>query len=309
MVSVPGPQPPRRLVLAQQRQAPEWLAGLPALAAEMLRRWGLTAEAVAEPGGRTSMTLLVRRGDDGSPAALKLCAPQSPAALEDAALRRWDGLAAVRSLRCAPEEGALLLERLRGEISLRSLPDAKAMLEAVSTVRRLWVDPGGEHPFPTVAERTGAQAAAMRAAAVAEPGIAPLVEEALAARERMLGPAAAPGEGREHLLLHGDFRQGAVLASDGGRAPWLAVGPEPVVGERAYDLARLVRDRLHDLMASAGAAAQTRRRVTRLSAAVEVDPERLRDWSVFRAVESAVRNAAAGHRADAESLLEFATWL
>ncbi|WP_165988957.1 aminoglycoside phosphotransferase family protein [Streptomyces sp. YIM 98790] len=308
MASVLHLEPPRRLVLAQRPHAPGWLAALPSLAAEMLDRWGLTAEAVAEPGGRTSMTVLVRDAADGSPAALKLCAPQAPAALEDAALRRWDGLAAVRSLRCAPERGALLLERLRGEVSLRSLPEAKAMLEAVSTVRRLWVDPGADHPFPSVAERTGGQAAAMRAAAEADPAIAPMVDEALAARERLLAAPAAGGAG-ERLLLHGDFRQGAVLAADGGRAPWLAVGPEPVVGEPAYDLARLVRDRLHDVMASAGAAAQTRRRVAKLSSAVEVDPDRLRDWSVFRAVESAVRNAAAGSRADAESLLEFATWL
>jgi streptomycin 6-kinase len=299
MAATVSPLPPQRLARAQGADAGEWLARLPALVDELLGRWELTAERIVAPGGRSSVTALVRRAD-GGPATLKLCAPDAPAGPEEAALRRWNGLGAVRVLRAAAGDGALLLERLHPETSLRSLPDAKATLEAVSTVRRLWVDPGVGHPFPGVAERTGGQAELMRAAA-GDAG--PLVDEALALREGLVADAG------EALLLHGDFRQGSVLASDAERAPWLAVGPEPVVGERAYDLARLVRDRLHDLMASPGAAAITRRRVARLADSVDTDRERLRAWTLFRAVESGVRNLAAGRRTDGEMLLEFASWV
>jgi streptomycin 6-kinase len=297
--------PPRRLVRAQGEAAGDWLAALPGLVTELLARWELTPERVVEPGGRSSLTVLVRAADGGR-AALKLC-PPGAAALEDAALRRWDGRGAVRSLRCAPEAGALLLERLHAETSLRSLPEAKAVLEAVETAHRLWVEPGEGHSFPTVEELTAGQAAALRAEGPAKAAAEafPLVEEALSLRASLVA-----GEGRpEALLLHGDFRQGAVLASDAPRAAWLAVGPEPVVGERAFDLARLVRDRLHDLVASPGAAAMTRRRVTRLAGMAEVDAERLRAWAFFRAVTSGVRNLAAGRRAEGEMLLEFASWL
>jgi streptomycin 6-kinase len=303
MASALRVEPPQRLVRAQGTAGGDWLAALPELVGEMLRRWELTAERVVEPGGRSSMTVLVRCAD-GERAALKLCPPGS-AALEDAALRRWDGWGAVRSLRCAPEAGALLLERLHGETSLRSLPEAKAILEAVEAAHRLWVEPGAAHRFPTVGERTGEQAALMRSAG--PPEALPLIEEALSLREGLL--SEGPEGGAERLLLHGDFRQGTVLASDAERAPWLAVGPEPVVGERAYDLARLARDRLHDLAASTGATAVTRRRVARLAESVDVDPERLRAWSLFRAVESGVRYLASGRRTDGEMLLEFATWL
>ncbi len=55
-----------------------------------------------------------------------------------------------------------------------------------------------------------------------------LAAAALAAREELVAGEA------ETVLLHGNFRQGKVLGGD--RAPWLAVGPEPLVGERAYDL-------------------------------------------------------------------------
>jgi streptomycin 6-kinase len=169
------------------------------------------------------------------------------------------------------------------------------------------VEPGGGYRFPTVEERTGEQAALMRAAG--PPEALPLIEEALSLREGLLREGPEGEGGPERLLLHGDFRQGAVLASDAERAPWLAVGPEPVIGERAYDLARLARDRLHDLVASPGATAVTRRRVARLAESVDVDPERLRAWSLFRAVESGVRNLASGRRTDGEMLLEFASWL
>ncbi len=95
----------------------------------------------------------------------------------------------------------------------------------------------------------------------------------------------------------------------GDRAPWLAVGPDPLVGERAYDLARLVRDRLEDQMASSAGAAGARRRVNKLADSLEVDRDRLRGWTLFRAVESGTRALAAGRRRDAELLLEFAAWL
>lgn len=290
--------------------AEDWIAGLPGLLERVLHRWDLTAERIVSPGGRDSLVTLVRQ-PDGSPAVLKLLAPvvvpaRTRAVWESAALERWNGWGAVRLLRSAPEEGALLLERLHGEMSLRSLPEAKAMLEAVSAMRRLWVAPGpelreGERILETVAEHTAVEAAFLRAAAPAE--VAPLRDEALELREALLA------EPPEEDLLHGDFRQGAVLAADDERARWLAVGPDPLLGERAYDLARLVRDRLHDLVASPGAGAATRRRLHKLADSLEVDRERLRGWALYRAVESGVRHMASGRREDGETLLEFAGWL
>ncbi len=198
-------------------------------------------------------------------------------------------------------EGVLLLERLHPDVSVRTLPEAKALLEAAGTLRRLWVDPPEGHVFETVAERTGRQAKAMRAGADAAPEVALLVDAALSAREELLDSPP------EHRLLHGTFRQSKVLSGD--RMPWLAVGPDPVVGEHAFDLARLVRDRVEDLIAQPSGATTTRRRVRRLAESLEVDRDRLRGWTLFRAVESGVRARRVGRERDAELLLEFASWL
>ncbi|CAL9576880.1 aminoglycoside phosphotransferase family protein [Streptomyces sp. enrichment culture] len=295
-------EPPRRLLRALGESAPDgddWLEKLPATLQEAVALHELTVERVQVPGGRSSLVVLVRRAD-GTPAVLKLAPPRARPESERAALAHWGGRGAVQLL-AGGAQGALLLERLHPDVSVRSLPEAKALLEAAGTLRRLWVQPPEGHVFETVAERTGRQARAMRASADTDAELVPLVDAALAVREELL--ADAP----EHRLLHGTFRQSKVLA--GERMPWLAVGPDPVVGECAFDLARLVRDRVEDLIAQPSGAATTRRRVKRLAESLDVDQERLRGWTLFRAVESGVRARRVGRPQDAELLLEFASWL
>ncbi|MFH8364288.1 aminoglycoside phosphotransferase family protein [Streptomyces anulatus] len=303
-----GCEPPQRLVRALGEMygdaaAADWLDALPALTEQALTAGdGLTVERVAAPGGRSSLVVLVRRAD-GTPAALKIAPPVAGPGLERAALEHWNGWGAVKPLD-APEldaSGALLLERLHHEVSLRSLPEAKALLEAAGTLRRLWVEPPTGHAFESVAGRTDRQSAGMRAAAEADPELAPLVDAALSARAELV--EGSP----ELLLLHGNFRQSKVLS--GERAPWLTVGPEPLVGERAYDLARLVRDRVEDLIASPGGPVTARRRVKRLAESLEVEQARLHGWTLFRAVESGTRALAEGRRQMGEINLEFAGWL
>ncbi|GAA2517324.1 aminoglycoside phosphotransferase family protein [Streptomyces gobitricini] len=311
-----GFEPPQRLVRALgetygDAAAGDWLARLPELARRAVDLRHLDVERVIAPGGRSSLVALVRL-PDGTPAALKVAPPFAAPDLERAALAHWNGWGTVRLLEPSGAEAGspeaagagaaragLLLERLHTEVSLRSLPESKALLEAAGTVRRLWVDPPEGHGFESVAERTARQAEAMRA--VKDTETAALVSAALDARDELV--ADAP----EALLLHGNFRQGKVLA--GERAPWLAVGPDPLVGERAYDLARLVRDRVEDLVAAASGPSSGRRRVNKLADSLDVDRERLRRWTLFRAVESGTRALAAGRRQDGELLLEFAGWL
>lgn len=309
-------EPPKRLVRALGETAPDgddWLEKLPETAQQAVALRELTVERVQVPGGRSSLVVLVRAAD-GTPAVLKLAPGRARPEAERAALAHWAGRGAVQLLEPLPGSGlgpgsevppsaagVLLLERLHPDVSVRSLPEAKALLEAAGTLRRLWVEPPAGFLFETVAERTGRQAEAMRARAQADPEVAPLVGLALSAREELL--AAPP----EHRLLHGTFRQSKVLG--GERTPWLAVGPDPVVGECAFDLARLVRDRVEDLIAQPSGAATTRRRVKRLAESLDVDQERLRGWTLFRAVESGVRARRVGRPRDAEVLLEFAGWL
>ncbi|WP_034090208.1 aminoglycoside phosphotransferase family protein [Streptacidiphilus albus] len=279
-----------------------WLAALPALVAAARDRWQLTLERVVEPGGRGSLVVQVLRAD-GAPAVLKLGLPTPESAQEHAALAHWDGRGAVRLLAAAPEDRALLLERLHGEVPLRSLAEARAMLEAEGTLQRLWVAPPAGHPFGSVADRVALLSAAVRErrALPAAAGLGTLVDEALETAAGLI--ASEP----EQVLLHGDFHHGNVLAAE--RSPWLAIDPEPLVGERAYDLAWLAQDRLDTLAGAPGPQSVARRRLQRLSDAVEVDRERLRGWTLFRSVEAGLRYLGVGDTEGAELYLEFAAML
>ncbi|MFI5534572.1 aminoglycoside phosphotransferase family protein [Kitasatospora sp. NPDC051853] len=277
-----------------------WLAALPGLVRAGLERWDLTPERVVEPGGRLSLVCTVRR-DDGSAAVLKTSLVTPENAREHAALAHWAGRGAVLALAAEPADGALLLERLHGDIPLRSLAEAKAMLEAAGLLQRLWVSPPDGHSFTPLAERVTELADAVRHRRELAPEAAPLADEAVELATALLG------SGEESYLLHGDFHHGKVLAAD--RSPWLAVSPRPLVGERAWDLARLAQDRMDTLAGSPGQRGAVRRRLHQLADAVEVDHERLRGWTLFRTVETGLRHLEAGAADTAELYLEFADWL
>ncbi|MET8540718.1 aminoglycoside phosphotransferase family protein [Kitasatospora sp. NPDC004799] len=277
-----------------------WLAALPALAATHLAARNLTLERILDPGGSLSLVAYVHR-DDLSPAVLKVGLPTPETAHEHAALAHWAGRGAVLLLDAVPAEGVLLLERLHGEIPLRSLAEPKAMLEATSLLHRLWTELPEDHPFPGLSRRTAATARLAEHPHPAAAEARQLIAEALDTAHGLAGSA------EESFLLHGDFHHGNVLAAD--RAPWLAIDPRPLAGERAYDLARLALDRADTLLGSPGAPAAVRRRLGRLSEALEVDRERLRGWTLFRAVDLALRALTADRREDAELYLEFANSL
>ncbi|WP_371481455.1 aminoglycoside phosphotransferase family protein [Kitasatospora sp. NBC_00315] len=293
-----------RSVLAQRGEdaGRAWLESLPARIGAYLTRWELTLERVLDPGGRLSLIGYVRREDLG-PAVLKAGLITPETAHEHAALSHWAGRGAVLLLDADPTEGMLLLERLHGEIPLRSLAESKAMLEAAGLLQRLWVAPADGHPFGTVAAHATRLAEGLRrdrelpAAADARP----LADEALTTADDLL---ASTGE---ELLLHGDFHHGNVLAAD--RAPWLAIDPRPLVGERAWDLARLAQDRVDTLIGSPGPRGAARRRLHQLAEAVDVDHDRLRGWTLFRSVATGLRALRDGDDDRGRLYLEFAAAL
>ncbi|GAA4941805.1 hypothetical protein GCM10023238_04500 [Streptomyces heliomycini] len=224
----------------------------------------MTVERVQVPAGAAAWSLLVRTAD-GTPAVLKLARP-GRAGERGAALAHWGGLGAVRLLEPAPgaAEGVLLLERLHPDVSCGHCRRR----------RRCWRrrgrcagsgGPAGGARFETVAERTGGRPghAGERGG---RPGGGSAVEAALTAREEGCWRAARAGS------LHGTFRQSKVLS--GERMPWLAVGPDPVVGEHAFDLARAVRDRWRTSSRRRRGRRRRGRRVKRLAESLEVSRER-----------------------------------
>jgi streptomycin 6-kinase len=101
-----------------------------------------------------------------------------------------------------------------------------------------------------------------------------LIDEALAAI-RELTPSQ-----RQPVVLHQDFHGANVLRAK--REPWLAIDPKPLIGEREFDAASLLRDRRWLL--GAGSANVMRRRLDLLSAELDLDRERMRGWGIVHAL-------------------------
>lgn len=85
----------------------------------------------------------------------------------------------------------------------------------------------------------------------------------------------------EQVLLHQDFHGGNVLRAE--RSQWLAIDPKPLVGEREFDAASLLRDRRWELVLPAGEQI-VQRRLEILAAELGLDQERMRLWGIAHAL-------------------------
>ena len=63
------------------------------------------------------------------------------------------------------------------------------------------------------------------------------------------------------------------------RRAWLAIDPKPIVGEPAFDVASLLRDRRWE-----SATAVIRRRLDLLAGELGLDRERMRGWGIVHAL-------------------------
>lgn len=237
-----------------------WLDRLPRLLEECSEQWSLELE---QPFPYAFASLAVPAGE----AVLKIQFPGRESEHEADALALWGGDGAVRLLARDRERHALLLERCRPGTPLAELPAEEALDVAAALLPRLW-RPAGE-PFRSLADEAAAWAEELerRWASGGRPFEPALLEAALEALREL------PATQGEQVLLHQDLHAGNVLSAE--REPWLAIDPKPLVGEREFGLAPLVRGRElgHDRVSVV-------HRLDRLSSELGLDRERARGWAI-----------------------------
>ena len=250
-----------------------WRRRAPALAQECAELWSLT---LGEPydHGHASVTLRAELAD-GTRAVLKVGFPHPEAEQEPDALVHYDGRGAVRLLAHDADRSALLLERCEPGTPLWQVEDDdEATMIAASVLRRLWstpLEPG--HPFRLLAAEAESWTEQLRAdwEGLGRPFEQELVDASGSAARELA--SSQP----ELVLCHQDFQGSNVLRAH--REPWLAIDPKPIVGERAFDVASLLRDRRWDIRADV-----IRRRLDLLVSELALDRERMRGWSVVHAL-------------------------
>lgn len=261
--------------LAWWRTVPEgaaWLERLPRLAAACAGEWSL-ALGRPFPRGNASLTLDAVRAD-GTPAVLKLNFPEPETAKEADALELAAGRGAVLLLAADRERSALLLERaLPGDPLWEVDDDEEATRIAASVLRRLWRVPPARHPFRVLAEEAEDWMRGLRRDwdTLGRPFEERLVQA---------GESAASELSRTQpdlVVCHQDFQGSNILRA--AREPWLAIDPKPIVGEPAFDVASLLRDRRWDIRARV-----IRRRLDLLVDELGLDRERMRGWGIVHAL-------------------------
>jgi streptomycin 6-kinase len=255
----------------------DWLDRLPRLASECAEKWSLRLDAPFEPA--TISLVVPATLPDGSAAVLKLAFPEPESAEEPDALAAWDGRGAVRLLARDEARSALLVERcVPGTQLWAEADEARANVIAAAVLRRLWREPVEDHPFRLLADVASEWEETIPAAweRLGRPCERSLLDLALDALRDLR--SSQP----EVLILHQDFHGGNVLAAE--REPWLAIDPKPLVGERAFDAASLLRDRRADLARDPHPVRTVTRRLDLLSDALDVDRARMRGWGIVHAL-------------------------
>ena len=205
-----------------------WLEALPDLVARLAKRWGI----VVEPpfAGLSYNYVAPAITESGGPAVLKAGVPNPELSAEIAALQHYAGRGAVRLLAADAEAGALLLERLLpGAMLVEEPDDDEATAIAAQVMADLWQPLPAGHRFPTIADwARGLE----RLRPTFGGGTGPFPERIVALAEGLFVELLASEQ--EPVLLHGDLHHYNILRAT--RAPWLAIDPKGLAGERGFEV-------------------------------------------------------------------------
>jgi streptomycin 6-kinase len=243
-----------------------WLEGLPDLVEACAERWRLRIGAPF-PTAYTSLTVPAHLAD-GTDVVLKIPFADRESEHEHLALSLWDGDGAVRLLERDSRLGAILIERCFPGTPLSGSGQDIGLDVLAGLLPRLW-KPATAPPFRALAEETAWWASHLREnwERAGKPYSERLVDAALDALQ------ALPDSQGEQVLLHQDLHGDNVLRAE--REPWLAIDPKPLVGEREFGVAPIVRS-----FEFGHSRDDVRRRLDRLTSELGLDRERARLWSM-----------------------------
>jgi len=259
----------------------QWSAGVPALAADLAARWGLTLGAPFSQGA--SSVALRCHLPDGTPAALKLSPDRGFLAEQVAMLRLFAPSGRVPAV-LATDQHAVLMEAVRPGIAADELASPPSPHQWADLLAALHATAAPADPPPHLRARCE-EFYARIGRRLADPAIGARISNATWNRSMDRCHALLATE-RTRVLLHGDLHLGNVL--DGGPTRGLvAIDPKVHVGDPCFDAV----DYVLDAAGREGVAG----RCHALAEAHGLDPDRLHEWCRVVAPVTAVSLVAAGN--------------
>ncbi|MFF4213948.1 aminoglycoside phosphotransferase family protein [Streptomyces sp. NPDC001796] len=262
-----------------------WLAELPRIVDQLLRRWGCGLDGEVVHGG-VGIIVPVRRGD-GATAVVKVSFPHPGNVHEPDAFVAWGGRGAVLLHERDDDRFAMLLERVHTSTLAEVEEGDEVVTVAGRICRRLAVPaPPG---LPRLRERADVWEEQLRkdAAELADALPRHVVDAAVATVRDL-------GREQPDLLVHGDLHARNILRGD--REPWLAVDPKGYVGDPAYDGGTLLKSRALTLLEADDLRRAVHRVLDVFAETAEVDRAPVRRWAQFHAVQAAFWGRRHGFR-------------
>jgi streptomycin 6-kinase len=277
-------------------EARGWLRALPALVVALEREWEIQTRAPYE-GCSTSWTAPATRGD-GSPAVLKINWPHDRARHEIDGLECWDGHGAVALYRSDRSRWAFLIEQCAPGTALSRMEfDVDTALRAVADVaRRLWRPAPADSSLPSMAAVTRSWAELVRTRFDRHQ---PAFDHGLVELGASLLETLSASGSRD-VVLHGDLNPRNILRAR--RHPWLAIDPQPLVGDPAFDPPAVIAQ----VAPPSDEPMELARRYRLFSDLTGLTVERMAAWAVARFVEASLRQFERGHTEWARHAIEIA---
>lgn len=257
-----------------------WLATLPGLVDELLARWGCEPDGAVTHGGVGLIVPVRQARVDGRAAVVKVSFPHPGNVAEPDAYELWDGHGAVLLYERADEHFAMLLERALPATLVPVAEHDEVARIAGELHRRLAVPVPEPGNLTRLTDRVAEwEETLLRDDEALEHGLSRRSVDAALATVRELGRE------QPDLVVHGDFHARNILRAE--REPWLVVDPKGFIGDPAYDGGMLLKARARELAREPDLAKAASRMLDVFADAAGLDPERVRRWAQYHAVESA----------------------
>jgi streptomycin 6-kinase len=269
----------QRIVSTWGERGREWLDRLPTLISRCTERWRLSVQSRVPVLSYSFGAYVVTA--DGEEAILKIGVPNSELWTEIEALRLFQGGPIVDLIEADRRLGALLLRRVVPGIPLSTVEgDEEATEIAAHLICELPVPEPSDHAFPTI-DHWALAFDGLRARFDGKTG--PLPGRMVQKAEWLLRDLQASRPGR--MLLHGDLHHGNILS--GGEGRWVAIDPKGVIGDPAYEAARLQHNPIPRFLSMDRPRRVAQRRVEILASILREDCSRLLARAFFDAVLAA----------------------
>ena len=264
-----------------------WLAKLPVLVEDLVRRWDCALDGEVMHGG-VGIIVPVHQPAHERAAVLKVSFPHPGNVAEPDAFVAWAGNGAVRLFERADEDFAMLLERA-GTTTLAESRTGDEVVRIAAQLNRRLATPATSDALPRLRDRVVQWEQELHQSTVEFANALPseIVDAALATVREL-------GSEQPELMVHGDLHPRNILAAD--REPWLAIDPKGYVGDPAYDGGNLLKSHLFALLEEDDLDRAVLRTVRVFAEAAELEYERVRRWAQFHAVEASFWGRRHGFR-------------